>query len=67
MARMTQTVDDALLAIQHRASLLRTLGMKTDSRLQPAMLEMCNDIEALSERARRALGAVARLTDVPDE
>jgi hypothetical protein len=67
MVRMTPTVDDALLAIQHRTALLRALGMKTDWRPQPAMLEMCNDIEALSDRVRRALGAVARLIDVPDE
>jgi hypothetical protein len=67
MARVTQTVDDALLAIQHRTALLRALGVKTDWRPQPAMLEMCNDIEALSDRVRRALDAVARRTDVPDE
>ena len=64
---MAQTVDDALLAIQHRAALLRVLCLKADGSPQLAMLEMCDDIEALSDRVRRALDVVARRIDIPDE
>jgi hypothetical protein len=64
---MVQTVDDALLTIQHRAALVRTLCTKTNWSPQAAMLEMCNDIETPTDRVRLALDAVARRIDIPDE